>query len=166
MYLSVKKIVLAINGNFKSVSSTVMFPLPPSLPPPSLVSYVREQLVQTVALMVKRATLEEDRRTLFDSVFTTVSQLLLTDDSKMVYISTHHMCFKCDATQWFHYAFYLYHSTRYQGKSNNSTAPRTTLFFQRKEKRAALGGIRTHDTLLSGHVIPGNLRANQAFVVV
>ena len=47
-------------------------------------SYVREQLVQTVALMVKRATLEEDRRALFDSVFTTVTQLLMTDNSKMV----------------------------------------------------------------------------------
>ena len=50
----------------------------------SLVSYVREQLVQTVALMVKRATLEEDRRALFDSVFTTVTQLLMTENSKMV----------------------------------------------------------------------------------
>ena len=47
-------------------------------------SYVREQLVQTVALMVKRATLEEDRRALFDSVFTTVTQLLMTENSKMV----------------------------------------------------------------------------------
>ena len=58
-----------------------------SLPfPPSLVSYVREQLLHTVALMVKRATLEEDRRKLFDSVFSTVSQLLAMD-SKMVTLS-------------------------------------------------------------------------------
>ena len=34
--------------------------------------------------MVKRATLEEDRRALFDSVFTTVTQLLMTENSKMV----------------------------------------------------------------------------------
>ena len=42
----------------------------------------------------------------------------------------------------------LYHSTRYQGKgkSNNSTAPRTSIFSREREKRAALGGIRTHDT--------------------
>ena len=45
--------------------------------------YVREQLVHTVAVMVKRATLEVDKSKLFDSVFTTVSQLLAMD-SKMV----------------------------------------------------------------------------------
>ena len=32
-------------------------------------------------------------------------------------------------------------------RGNNSTAPRTT-FFDRKKKRAALGGIRTHDTAI------------------
>ena len=49
----------------------------------SLAPYVREQLLHTVALMVKRATLDSDRRNLFDSVFTTVSQLLMMD-AKMV----------------------------------------------------------------------------------
>ena len=52
---------------------------PPPSPPLSLVPYVREQLLHTVALMVKRATLEDNRRELSDSVFTTVSQLLMMD---------------------------------------------------------------------------------------
>lgn len=51
---------------------------------PNLVNYVRSQLLHTVALMVKRATLEDDRKKLFDSVFTTLSQLLAMDDHKMV----------------------------------------------------------------------------------
>ena len=50
---------------------------------PRLALYVRGQLLHTVALMVKRATLDSDRRKLFDSVFTTVSQLLMMD-AKMV----------------------------------------------------------------------------------
>ena len=51
---------------------------------PRLVNYVRSQLLHTVAVMVKRATLEEDQKKLFDSVLSTVSQLLATDDHKMV----------------------------------------------------------------------------------
>ena len=51
---------------------------------PNLVNYVRSQLLHTVALMVKRATLEDDRKKLFDSVLTTLSQLLASDDHKMV----------------------------------------------------------------------------------
>lgn len=42
----------------------------------SLVNYVREQLVRSVALMVKRAALEVDKQELFGSILTTVSQLL------------------------------------------------------------------------------------------
>ena len=37
---------------------------------------------------------------------------------------------------------------RRQGKANKSTIPRTALFSKEK-RRAALGGIRTHDALLS-----------------
>ena len=51
---------------------------------PHLVNYVRSQLLHTVAVMVKRATLEEDQKKLFDSVLSTMSQLLATDDHKMV----------------------------------------------------------------------------------
>ncbi len=54
---------------------------------PSLVGYVREQLVHAVAVMVKRATLEVDKSKLFDSVFATVSQLLAMD-AKMVYLDS------------------------------------------------------------------------------
>ena len=35
-----------------------------------------------------------------------------------------------------------------KGKANNSIHPRTTPFFPEKGKRAALGGIRTHNTAL------------------
>ena len=55
---------------------------------PSLVNYVRSQLLHTMAVLVKRATLEDDRKKLFDSVLTTLSQLLATGDHKMV-------CFVC-----------------------------------------------------------------------
>ena len=51
---------------------------------PHLINYVRSQLLHTVAVMVKRATLEGDQKELFDSVLSTVSQLLATDDHKMV----------------------------------------------------------------------------------
>ena len=51
---------------------------------PNLVNYVRSQLLHTMAVMVKRATLEDDRKKLFDSVLTTLSHLLSTDDYKMV----------------------------------------------------------------------------------
>ena len=51
---------------------------------PNLVNYVRSQLTHTVALMVKRASLEDDRKTLFESVLTTLSELLATGDHKMV----------------------------------------------------------------------------------
>ena len=56
---------------------------------PNLVNYVRSQVLHTVALMVKRATLEEDQKKLFDSVFSTVSQLLATNDYKMVRVCVH-----------------------------------------------------------------------------
>ena len=42
---------------------------------------------------------------------------------------------------------YRFHSTRYQSKANNSAS------FPRNEKKAALGGIQTHDTLLSRRVL-------------
>ena len=51
---------------------------------PNLVNYVRSQLLHTMAVMVKRATLEDDRKKLFDSVLTTLSHLLSTGDYKMV----------------------------------------------------------------------------------
>ena len=51
---------------------------------PRLINYVRSQLLHTVAVMVKRATLDEDQKKLFDSVLSTMSQLLATDDHKMV----------------------------------------------------------------------------------
>ena len=51
---------------------------------PRLINYVRSQLLHTVAVMVKRATLDEDQKKLFDSVLSTISQLLATDDHKMV----------------------------------------------------------------------------------
>ena len=51
---------------------------------PLLINYVRSQLLHTVAVIVKRATLEEDQKSLFDSVLSTVSQLMATDDHKMV----------------------------------------------------------------------------------
>ena len=49
---------------------------------------MREQLIRTVALIVKRATLEVDKTKLFDSVFTTVSELLAMN-SEMVGFSSH-----------------------------------------------------------------------------
>ncbi len=51
----------------------------------SLAGYVREQLVHTVALMVKRSTLEVNQTELFDSVFATVSRLLGMD-AKLVHL--------------------------------------------------------------------------------
>lgn len=48
-----------------------------------LMNYVREQLVCSVALIIKRATLEVDQPKLFDSIFTTVSQLLTVDVSRV-----------------------------------------------------------------------------------
>ena len=52
---------------------------------PHLVNYVCSQILHTVAVMVKRATLEEDNKKLFDSILSTVSQLLAADDHKMVW---------------------------------------------------------------------------------
>ena len=51
--------------------------------PSSLVNYVREQLVCSVAVMVKRATLEVDKQKLFGSILTTVSQLLTVNVSNV-----------------------------------------------------------------------------------
>lgn len=51
---------------------------------PHLVNYVKSQLTHTVALMVKRGTLEDDRKALFESVLATLSELLATSDHKMV----------------------------------------------------------------------------------
>ena len=51
--------------------------------PPRLIGYVREQLLHTVAVMVKRATLEDGRERLFNSAFSTVSQLLAMDTKRV-----------------------------------------------------------------------------------
>ena len=48
-----------------------------------LVAYAREQLVHVLAVIVKRRTLESDKKLLFDSVFGEVTQLLAMDPSKV-----------------------------------------------------------------------------------
>lgn len=50
----------------------------------SLTGYVRNQLLQIVALLVKRATLEVDCKQLFGSVLDSVAQMLATGDVRMV----------------------------------------------------------------------------------
>ena len=50
----------------------------------SLVGYVQRQLLYTLALLVKRATLEPGFTELFTSIMDSVSQLLATGDVKMV----------------------------------------------------------------------------------
>ena len=51
---------------------------------PGLVSYVQRQLLHTLALMVKRATLEPGFSELFRSILDFVAQLLGTGEIKMV----------------------------------------------------------------------------------
>ena len=51
---------------------------------PALATYVISGLLHTFSVMVKRATLEDDRKKLFDSVFSTVTQLLAVNDTRMV----------------------------------------------------------------------------------
>ena len=58
-----------------------------------------------------------------------------------------------------------------KGKANSSIPPRTTPFFQRKEQRAALGGIRTHDTLSNSATLhellfDGRLRCDMVHLCV
>ena len=48
-----------------------------------LVGYAREQLVYVLAVIVKRRTLESDKKLLFDSVFNEVTQLLAMDPPKV-----------------------------------------------------------------------------------
>ena len=48
-----------------------------------LVGYAREQLVHVLAVIVKRRTLESDKKLLFDSVFAEVTQLLAMDPPKV-----------------------------------------------------------------------------------
>ena len=48
-----------------------------------LVGYAREQLVHVLAVIVKRRTLESDKKLLFDSVFGEVTQLLTMDPPKV-----------------------------------------------------------------------------------
>ena len=51
---------------------------------PTLTGYVRSQILHTIALLVKRATLEAGGEHLFDSVLDSVAQLLATGDVRMV----------------------------------------------------------------------------------
>ena len=68
-------------GNFRARGAWMS--MHSCLLPSSLVNYVREQLVCSVALMVKRATLEVDKQKLFGSILTTVSQLLTVNVSSV-----------------------------------------------------------------------------------
>lgn len=51
---------------------------------PFLTAYVQRQLLHTLALLVKRATLEPQFAELFRSVLDSVAQLLATGEVKMV----------------------------------------------------------------------------------
>ncbi len=51
---------------------------------PLLVPYVRREVLHTVALLVKRATLEVDYQQLFGSVLDSVAQMLASGDVRMV----------------------------------------------------------------------------------
>ncbi len=42
------------------------------------------QVLHTIALLVKRASLDKDRGAVFDSIFSAITQLLAMDLSKMV----------------------------------------------------------------------------------
>ena len=53
-----------------------------------MVGYAREQLVHVLAVIVKRRTMESDKKLLFDSVFGEVTQLLAMDPPKV----TVHLC--------------------------------------------------------------------------
>ena len=53
-----------------------------------IVGYAREQLVHVLAVIVKRRTLESDKKSLFDSVFGEVSQLLTMDPPKVNAVHT------------------------------------------------------------------------------
>ena len=54
-----------------------------------IVGYAREQLVHVLAVIVKRRTLESDKKSLFDSVFGEVSQLLTMDPPKVNAVHAH-----------------------------------------------------------------------------
>ena len=59
-----------------------------------LVGYAREQLVHVLAVIVKRRTLESDKKLLFDSVFSEVTQLLAMDPPKVTMCVLNQLC-KC-----------------------------------------------------------------------
>lgn len=59
---------------------------------PSLTPYVRSQVLHTVAVLVKRATLEVDCQQMFGAVLDSVAQLLASGDVRMV-SSWHHSLF-------------------------------------------------------------------------
>ena len=48
-----------------------------------MVGYAREQLVHVLAVIVKRRTMESDKKLLFDSVFGEVTQLLAMDSPRV-----------------------------------------------------------------------------------
>lgn len=61
-----------------------------SRPSPSLQPYVRNQLLHTVAVLVKRATLEVDCEQQIASVLDSVAHMLSSGDVKVVRVCGHH----------------------------------------------------------------------------